>query len=435
MGLVPQIPRVEMTMNRELIEDLKNQGVFVTSLQELTNWGRSNSVWPLNFGLACCAIEMIAASMARFDIARFGSEVFRPSPRQADLMIVAGTVTKKMAPQVVRLYNQMPDPKYVIAMGACAISGGPFKQGYNVLKGIDRFIPVDIHIPGCPPRPEALLHGLIKIQEKMRGEKLTGENQARHLKPDQASEFPVPEYGSHDLVPALQSPASGALPPNQPARNAERHHGYAGTTHRTHCQRHTRRQSGTVAQSLPCAQHSLIVAPDCMVVVATFLRDNPQLLLDFASNVTGVDWPEHEVKEKVTTMEVVDGEEKPVESIVTRTIPGFLEVVYHLYSMRLRHGPVILRTRTGNRSDDVSVPSLTPVWRSCEFQEREVFDLYGIIFDNHPDLRRLLMWENFEGHPMRRDYVEPDDYEWEPTPHDSVLGKNLLHQGKEQPTA
>lgn len=185
----------------------------------------------------------------------------------------------------------------------------------------------------------------------------------------------------------------------------------------------------------PCAQHSLIVAPDCMVVVATFLRDNPQLLLDFASNVTGVDWPEHEVKEKVTTMEVVDGEEKPVESIVTRTIPGFLEVVYHLYSMRLRHGPVILRTRTGNRSDDVSVPSLTPVWRSCEFQEREVFDLYGIIFDNHPDLRRLLMWENFEGHPMRRDYVEPDDYEWEPTPHDSVLGKNLLHQGKEQPTA
>ena len=188
-------------MNKELIEDLKNQGVFVTSLQELTNWGRSNSVWPLNFGLACCAIEMIAASMARFDIARFGSEVFRPSPRQADLMIVAGTVTKKMAPQVVRLYNQMPDPKYVIAMGACAISGGPFKQGYNVLKGIDRFIPVDIHIPGCPPRPEALLHGLIQLQEKMRGEKLTGKNQAAHLNPDHPSEFPVPEYGSHDLVP------------------------------------------------------------------------------------------------------------------------------------------------------------------------------------------------------------------------------------------
>ena len=124
-----------------LRSELAKQGVYVTSLQELYNWGRANSVWPLTFGLACCAIEMIAASMSRYDISRFGSEVFRPSPRQADLMIVAGTVTKKMAPMVVRLYNQMPEPKYVIAMGACAISGGPFKQGYNVLKGVDRYHP------------------------------------------------------------------------------------------------------------------------------------------------------------------------------------------------------------------------------------------------------------------------------------------------------
>ncbi len=184
-----------------LKNELAKQGVVATSLQELYNWGRSNSVWPLSFGLACCAIEMIAASMSRWDISRFGSEVFRPSPRQADLMIVAGTVTKKMAPQVVRLYNQMPEPKYVIAMGACAISGGPFKQGYNVLKGIDRLLPVDIHIPGCPPRPEALLHALIALQEKIAGEKLTGPNRPRHLRADAPSEFPVPEFGPHDLVP------------------------------------------------------------------------------------------------------------------------------------------------------------------------------------------------------------------------------------------
>ena len=184
-----------------LKNELAKQGVFVTSLQELYNWGRSNSVWPLSFGLACCAIEMMAASMARFDISRFGSEVFRPSPRQADLMIVAGTVTKKMAPQVVRLYNQMPEPKYVIAMGACAISGGPFKQGYNVLKGIDRFIPVDVHIPGCPPRPEALLHALITLQKKMAAQSLTGPDRPRHLDPAAPSEFPVPEFGPHDLVP------------------------------------------------------------------------------------------------------------------------------------------------------------------------------------------------------------------------------------------
>ena len=157
-------------MIKRLKIELGKQGVFVTTLEELYNWGRRSSVWPMQFGLACCAIEMIATTMARYDLARFGAEVFRPSPRQADLMIISGTVTKKMAPQVVRLYNQMAEPKYVIAMGACAISGGPFKQGYNVLKGIDRYIPVDVHIPGCPPRPEALIQAFMTLQKKIDGQ-------------------------------------------------------------------------------------------------------------------------------------------------------------------------------------------------------------------------------------------------------------------------
>lgn len=194
-------------------EELRRHGILLTSLEELYNWGRSNSIWPLQFGLACCAIEMIAAATARFDIARFGAEIFRPSPRQADLMIVSGTVTKKMAPQVVRLWNQMPEPKYCIAMGACAISGGPFKQGYNVLKGIDRFIPVDIYIPGCPPRPEALLNGLMQLQEKIRGERVAGAGAAKHLRADTPSEFPVPEFGEHDIVPA-SNPALWMPPAN-----------------------------------------------------------------------------------------------------------------------------------------------------------------------------------------------------------------------------
>jgi NADH-quinone oxidoreductase subunit B len=188
-------------MDLDLKNELSRQGIFTTTLEELYNWGRKSSVWPLTFGLACCAIEMIATTMARYDLARFGAEVFRPSPRQADLMIVAGTVTKKMAPQVVRLYNQMPEPKYVIAMGACAISGGPFKQGYNVLKGIDRYIPVDVHIPGCPPRPEALMSAFIALQKKIESQSLTGADRPRHLNADEPSEFPVPQYGAHDLVP------------------------------------------------------------------------------------------------------------------------------------------------------------------------------------------------------------------------------------------
>ena len=192
-------------MDEQLKSELRRQGVVATSLQELYNWGRKSSVWPLNFGLACCAIEMIAATMARYDLARFGAEVFRPSPRQADLMIVAGTVTKKMAPQVVRLYNQMPEPKYVISMGACAISGGPFKQGYNVLKGIDRYIPVDVYIPGCPPRPEALIDAFMMLQRKIDAQYLTGAGRPRHLDAETPSEFVVPEFGEHDLVPTKNS--------------------------------------------------------------------------------------------------------------------------------------------------------------------------------------------------------------------------------------
>jgi NADH-quinone oxidoreductase subunit B len=188
-------------VDQQLKIELGKQGVFVTTIEELYNWGRRSSIWPMQFGLACCAIEMIATTMARYDLARFGAEVFRPSPRQADLMIISGTVTKKMAPQVVRLYNQMAEPKYVIAMGACAISGGPFKQGYNVLKGIDRYIPVDVHIPGCPPRPEALLQAFMTLQKKIDGQPLTGPDRPRHLNADAQTEFPVPVQGEHDLEP------------------------------------------------------------------------------------------------------------------------------------------------------------------------------------------------------------------------------------------
>jgi len=151
-------------------EELQNS-VWITTIAKLLdptyNWARKNSVWPMVFGLACCAIEMICTAGSRYDLARFGMEVFRATPRQSDLMIVSGTVTKKMVPTIVRLYNQMPEPRYVMAMGACASGGGPFKEGYSVVDGIDKFLPVDVYVPGCPPTPQALINGLIALQEKI----------------------------------------------------------------------------------------------------------------------------------------------------------------------------------------------------------------------------------------------------------------------------
>ena len=160
-------------MTQPWIEGRFEENVITTTVEQAINWARQSSIWPMTFGLACCAIEMMATGASRFDIDRFGAGAFRASPRQADLMIVAGTVTYKMASRVRRLYNQMPNPKFVIAMGACTVGGGPyFKYGYHVVKGVDLVVPVDVYVPGCPPRPEALLEGLMRIQDKIKGHKI-----------------------------------------------------------------------------------------------------------------------------------------------------------------------------------------------------------------------------------------------------------------------
>ncbi|MBI1953487.1 MAG: NADH-quinone oxidoreductase subunit D [Candidatus Omnitrophica bacterium] len=319
-------------------------------LDPVYNWGRRNSIWPLQFGLACCAIEMICTAASRFDIARFGSELFRASPRQADLMIVSGTVTKKMVPMIVRLYNQMPEPKYVISMGACATAGGPFKEGYNVVSGIDKFLPVDVYIPGCPPTPQALLHALISLQKKIDGQSLTS---VRWYRKETDSEIPVPALGP-DLLDVrrgqeikakcagLEETKPAVLPTMIPA---------------------------------PLPGNTLLVKAEELLATAKRLKLQPDLAYDYLANLTCTDYQD------------------------------CYEVVSHLYSTRRPSPPITLKVRA--RKEDPRVPSLTPVWPGADFQEREVWDLYGVRFDGHPNLKRILMWEGFEGHPMRRDYLEP----------------------------
>ncbi len=177
------------------------ENVAITSLSRIYNWSRRSSMWPMLFGLACCAIEMIATAASRYDLARFGMEVMRASPRQSDLMIVSGTVTKKMVVPIVRLYNQMPEPKYVLAMGACASGGGPFKEGYNVVSGIDQYVPVDVYVPGCPPTPQALMFGLISLQKKIDGQSLSNMDDVPWYGVGPSDPVPVPILGPDVIDP------------------------------------------------------------------------------------------------------------------------------------------------------------------------------------------------------------------------------------------
>lgn len=201
-------------------EDLQ-ANVLVTTVDKVYNWSRASSMWPLLFGLACCAIEMIATASSRFDLARFGMEIMRPSPRQSDLMIVSGTVTKKMVPAIVRIYNQMAEPRYVLAMGACATGGGPFKEGYNVVSGIDKYIPVDVYVPGCPPTPEALIYGLLKVHQKVERQSIA---KVPWYRKDSSGFVPVPVLGPDIFDPRqialIKQTTIKAAPKPAPAKAA-----------------------------------------------------------------------------------------------------------------------------------------------------------------------------------------------------------------------
>ncbi len=372
----------------QVLEQEVRRHILVTTWDKLLelvnpiyNWGRRNSIWPLQFGLACCAIEMICTAASRFDIARFGAELFRASPRQADLMIVSGTVTKKMVPMIVRLYNQMAEPKYVISMGACATAGGPFKEGYNVVSGIDKFLPVDVYIPGCPPTPQALLHALITLQKQIDSQDA---RKVRWYRKEEGAEIPVPELGpdlfdvrrAEEIKKICSGPAPtgpAVLPKFVPAFKATPTEVEGADPKATELASRLNRLTSEGAVT-PCGK-ALLVDPLILPDVARALKDQPDLSFDYLTNLTCVDFED------------------------------CYEVVYHLASTRRPGDPLLaLKVRSGKGAPEV--PTVTPIWPGADFQEREVWDLYGVRFRGHPNLKRILMWEGFEGHPMRKDYLE-----------------------------
>jgi len=394
---------------RKALEKEVRQHVAVLKWEELlsyvdpiANWGRRNSIWPFGFGLACCAIEMICTAASRYDISRFGAELFRGSPRQADVIIVSGTVTKKMIPMIVRLWNQMPEPKFCISMGACATGGGPFKEGYNVVSGVDEYIPVDVYVPGCPPTPSALLNGLIQLQKKIAkqssltapwynkkdprevpvpilGPDLVDRRQLaeiRQLGKEGAPPKPAPPMPKFILaskldgaavvapapVPAVAAAAVVVTPaPPSPA---------AVTAADLVSRINAKLGDGTASKS----GETIVVETKKIADVAKFLRDTPGLQYNYLANLTSTDYQD------------------------------CYEVVYHLASIQRGGKPVTLKARA-DKANPV-VPSLAPFWPGANFQEREVFDLMGIRFEGHPYMTRILMWEGFQGHPLRKDYLE-----------------------------
>jgi NADH-quinone oxidoreductase subunit C/D len=387
-------------------EELKHN-VVVTGLDTVYNWGRMYSIWPMVFGLACCAIEFIVAGTARYDMARFGAELARASPRQSDLMVVSGTVTKKMVPQIVRLYNQMPEPKYVIAMGACATAGGPFKEGYNVVSGIDKYLPVDVYIPGCPPTPQAFLQGLIKLQEKIKSQSIM--QVPWYRKGERNEAIPVPILGPDIFDPRQVSTIKEELA-RQRAQGAQ---DAASATGEESAEEGKSKPKKAISKALKLPtwdvapteetqaladrinqaigegsvrpeKDTLVADSARLIQVGEYLRDTEELAYNLLSNVTGVDYLGRD--------------------------PRF-EVVYHLYSTSRGGGSLVLKARA--TEEEPVIPSLTSVWPSADLQEREIWDLYGIRFPGHPNLKRILLWEGFHGHPMRKDYDEA--YYEEPT--------------------
>lgn len=382
----------------KLIDPLPGGRHLIDGIEFIVSWARANSLWPLVYGTACCAMEMMSTGASRHDWARFGVEVARATPRQADLIVLAGTIVEKMSKPLVTLYEQMPGPKYVIAMGSCAISGGPFYyDSYSVIKGGDRLIPVDVYIPGCPPRPEALLYGIMQLQKKIRteGRRNPWQVKATFNQPigDPFTETKTAwaeklkkkpstntEHGPPPVPAASPAKPKRLVPPTYPELNRSPAKAIGLSSREILALVHVRFPNIKVAgpdgigldtPPAPAPIADLVVPPEDYFALVEFLKANQQLHLDLLQFVTAVDWRDR------------------------------LDVVSMLISSDLGH-KIAVRTPISRTAP--ALASLTPLYPAAAWHEREVFDFFGVRFSGHPDLRRLFLDDEFPGHPLLKDF-------------------------------
>ncbi len=343
--------------------------IITSTIDFAANWARKSSLWPMPFGTACCAIEFMSVVSAHYDLARFGAEVVRFSPRQSDLMMVMGTITDKMGPVLKRIYDQMPDPKWVISMGACATSGG-FYRAYHVMQGIDEIIPVDVYIPGCPPSPEAVLQAVLMIQDIIKKEKMIDADAREELRARMRKEItesaPKPlliaEQQAREALQLVQILREPAAPQNPVVAAIE-----------------GRFKDQVLDIDDARGDLSITVRPDRIAEICRALKEDPTTKFDLLSSITGLDYLGYPEK----------------------TRDERFHVVYHMYS--IDHGHRV-RLKVPLPESRPEADSVSGVWKTANWWERETYDMFGINFRNHPDLRRILCHEEFVGHALRKDH-------------------------------
>ena len=412
MGIINLAPKI--------LDPIPGGKYVVNAVDYVVNWARANSIWPLTYGTSCCAIEMMSSSMARYDIARFGSEVFRASPRQADLFIIAGTITRRMAPALQMLWEQMPGPKYVLAMGACTISGGPFiYDNYAVVRGAQNLISVDVFVPGCPPRPEALFHGLLTLREKILKEtcrdpwhegepkdvstmdryreaaktwaaleRIKDEEMAearakfKEENPDYKSSFKPVRVKKEDF-PEVPRVACKRFGLSQLDIYKKLKAKFPDITVHTHSEDPIEDVVAAMPADRPL---EVMISVEDYLAAVEYVKNDPEFKMNYLIDVTAIDYDDH--FDMVTQLRSIELGHKVF----------FCVQIKKNFDIPEEERPTSLLG---------TVPTISHLYPGAEVKEREVYDMFGINFEGHPDLRRIFLDKDFVGYPLRKDFTHP----------------------------